>query len=437
MKKILLLSLFTFTTLAGHADEGMWMLTDLKEQNAATMYDMGLDISIDKVYCPDSISLKDAVVHFGGGCTGEIISAEGLVLTNHHCGYSYIQQHSSVEHDYLTDGFWAMSRKEELPCKGLTVTFIDRILDVTPYVKEQLAKDEDPEGLNYLSPSYLSKVAIYIMYSTTTAFLYFASMQEASAGAMLAVNDDVRPEQVVFLPQDDIQSVVQTRSVDVVGTALYNYTDGYGTYLIPAVLMVVIFQTLIFVISMLSGKERETGDILMFAGPEGRDLSFLRMASVVIGKSFTYLVFYALFSVFLLGLLPLVFQLPHLAYPWKIVALMIPYILATSFFGLACSLFFSDSDAPLLLVAFFSVGLIFLSGVSYPLELMPWYWQWIHYMVPAAPGTLAFVKINSMGASMSEISQQYIILWIQCAIYFVLACRAYRYNIKKAKCERQ
>lgn len=73
---------------------------------------------------------------------------------------------------------------------------------------------------------------------------------------------------------------------------------------------------------------------------------------------------------------------------------MIPYILATSFFGLACSLFFSDSDAPLLLVAFFSVGLIFLSGVSYPLELMPWYWQWIHYMVPAASGTLAFVKIN-------------------------------------------
>mgnify|MGYP000824161514 CR=1 FL=1 len=159
MKKTLLLLLFTLTTLAGHADEGMWMLTDLKEQNAATMYDMGLDISIDKVYCPDSISLKDAVVHFGGGCTGEIISAEGLVLTNHHCGYSYIQQHSSVEHDYLTDGFWAMSRKEELPCKGLTVTFIDKILDVTPYVKKQLAKDEDPEGLNYLSPSYLSKVA--------------------------------------------------------------------------------------------------------------------------------------------------------------------------------------------------------------------------------------------------------------------------------------
>lgn len=159
MKKLLLISVLTFFILAGYADEGMWMLTDLKKQNAAVMQDLGLDISIDKVYCPDSISLKDAVVHFGGGCTGEVISAEGLVLTNHHCGYQYIQQHSAVEHDYLTDGFWAMSREQELPCEGLTITFIDRILDVTDYVQEQLKKDEDPEGLNYLSPSYLSTVA--------------------------------------------------------------------------------------------------------------------------------------------------------------------------------------------------------------------------------------------------------------------------------------
>lgn len=169
-----------------------------------------------------------------------------------------------------------------------------RLLDATPQARvltnnadlpaaKELMKCDEVVGIVYIPSDFDARVgrgeeAIYIMYSTTTAFLYFASMQEASAGAMLAVNDDVRPEQVVFLPQDDIQSVVQTKSVDVVGTALYNYTDGYGTYLIPAVLMVVIFQTLIFVISMLSGKERETGDILMFAGPEGRDLSFLRMA---------------------------------------------------------------------------------------------------------------------------------------------------------------
>ena len=158
-KSFIFCTILGFSSLSSYADEGMWMLTDLKEQNAAVMYELGLDIKTDQIYSPDNISLKDAVVHFGGGCTGEVISSEGLVLTNHHCGYGYIQEHSSVEHDYLTDGFWAMSREEELPCKDLSVTFIDQILDVTSYVKEQLAKDEDPEGTNYLSPSYLSKVA--------------------------------------------------------------------------------------------------------------------------------------------------------------------------------------------------------------------------------------------------------------------------------------
>ncbi len=137
----------------------MWMLTDLKKQNEVAMTELGLLIPTDQIYNPTGIALKDAVVHFGGGCTGEVISAEGLVLTNHHCGYGAIQQQSSVEHDYLTNGFWAMSRKEELPCKGLTITYIDEILDVTDYVNQQLKTDADPNGTNYLSPKYLNIVA--------------------------------------------------------------------------------------------------------------------------------------------------------------------------------------------------------------------------------------------------------------------------------------
>lgn len=160
MKRFLLtVAILTSAYSAVRADEGMWMLTDLKQQNAAAMMELGLQIPVESIYNPDSLSLKDAVVQFGGGCTGEVISGEGLVLTNHHCGYAYIQQHSSVEHDYLTDGFWAMSRREELPCKGLSVTFIDRILDITGYVQEQLKHDPDPQGINYLSPKYLKEVA--------------------------------------------------------------------------------------------------------------------------------------------------------------------------------------------------------------------------------------------------------------------------------------
>lgn len=159
MKKTLLSLFFTSALFMARADEGMWMLTDLKKQNEVAMTELGLLIPTDQIYNPTGIALKDAVVHFGGGCTGEVISAEGLVLTNHHCGYGAIQQQSSVEHDYLTNGFWAMSRKEELPCKGLTITYIDEILDVTDYVNQQLKTDADPNGTNYLSPKYLNMVA--------------------------------------------------------------------------------------------------------------------------------------------------------------------------------------------------------------------------------------------------------------------------------------
>ena len=160
MKKILFSTALAFAVLCpAHADEGMWMLTDLKKQNEVAMTEMGLMIPIEQIYNPNGVSLKDAVVHFGGGCTGEVISADGLILTNHHCGYGSIQQLSSVEHDYLTNGYWAMNRNEELPCKDLTITYIDRILDVTAYVNEQLKKDPDPNGVNYLSPKYLAIVA--------------------------------------------------------------------------------------------------------------------------------------------------------------------------------------------------------------------------------------------------------------------------------------
>lgn len=141
------------------ADEGMWLLPLLKQQKFSEMQALGLKLQDYDIYSPDSSSLKDAVVIFGGGCTGEVVSSEGLVLTNHHCGYSQIQMHSTLEHDYLTDGFWAMTREQELPNPGLSVTFIDKIEEVTGYVKAELAKDDDPYSMNFLSPKYLNGLA--------------------------------------------------------------------------------------------------------------------------------------------------------------------------------------------------------------------------------------------------------------------------------------
>lgn len=159
MKKVIVSLAVALLTQPLLADEGMWLLPLLKQQKFEEMKALGLELEAKDIYSPNSSSLKDAVVIFGGGCTGEMISPEGLLITNHHCGYGQIQQHSSVEHDYLTDGFWAMSREQELPNPGLTVTFIDAIDDVTDYVKEDLKSDTDPNSMKFLSASYLNKLA--------------------------------------------------------------------------------------------------------------------------------------------------------------------------------------------------------------------------------------------------------------------------------------
>ena len=117
--------------MGARADEGMWLPYSINGKNLAEMQRLGCKLTAEQIFSFNQPSLKDAIVQFGGGCTGELISAEGLLLTNHHCGLGQVQAHSSVEHDYLQDGFWARSKDQELPNEGLTVSFLNYIEDVT------------------------------------------------------------------------------------------------------------------------------------------------------------------------------------------------------------------------------------------------------------------------------------------------------------------
>lgn len=141
MRKIAITILLSvFVAFNSIADEGMW-LPMLVGKNINEMQKMGFKLTADDIYSVNQSSLKDAIVQFGGGCTAELISAEGLIITNHHCGFSRIQAHSSVEHDYLSNGFWAMSKQEELPNPGLTVRFLVRMEDVTVQVLTGVTKE--------------------------------------------------------------------------------------------------------------------------------------------------------------------------------------------------------------------------------------------------------------------------------------------------------
>lgn len=147
MKKLLSLSLLLLLINLSKvkADEGMWLLPLLQQLNIETMNEMGLELSAEELFSINQSSLKDAIVIFGGGCTGEMISDQGLLLTNHHCGYGQIQELSTLENNYLDNGFWAGSKEEELPAPGLKVTFMRHMEDVTKRVLEGVSEDMDHE----------------------------------------------------------------------------------------------------------------------------------------------------------------------------------------------------------------------------------------------------------------------------------------------------
>lgn len=317
-----------------------------------------------------------------------------------------------------------------------------RQLNATPQVEiyaqamnyheaQEWMKQGKVQGILYIPHNFENRVfqgqeAVFSLYATTDAFLYYEALQGASARVMLAINDAYRPDGTVFLPPQGLVALAMAKPINVSGTALYNYTEGYGSYLIPAVMMVIIFQTLLMVIGMVSGDEYQTKSLRAYL-PFGNGWG--AATRIVVGKTFVYCALYSVFAFFLLGLLPYFFSIPNIGSGIDIIILLIPYLLATSFFGLAASRYFTDSEAPVLMIAFFSVGLIFLSGISYPMELMPWYWQAAHYIIPAAPGTLAFIKLNSMGGSMADIRTEYVTLWIQTSVYFFLAVWVYKKKI--------
>ena len=147
MKKLFLaLAIAVLATPQLIADEGMWLLQLMRQQNLEDqMRKSGLQISIDEIYSPGAPSLKDAIGIFGGGCTGEVISPNGLVITNHHCGFSFIQQLSTVEHNYLHNGFWSQSYEEELPCEGIGFTFVVKITDVTDEINNRVKEGKMTE----------------------------------------------------------------------------------------------------------------------------------------------------------------------------------------------------------------------------------------------------------------------------------------------------
>ncbi|MBL0342795.1 MAG: S46 family peptidase [Bacteroidetes bacterium] len=161
IKKITLvfLSFILLLNTVTKADEGMWLPLLLKQLNESDMQKLGLKLTAEDIYNVNNSSMKDAIVHFGGFCTGEMVSADGLILTNHHCGFDAIQSNSSVENDYITKGYWAMNRDQELPNPGLFVKYLVRIEDVTEKVNKALGDTLSESARTIELPKIFSKIS--------------------------------------------------------------------------------------------------------------------------------------------------------------------------------------------------------------------------------------------------------------------------------------
>ena len=259
--------------------------------------------------------------------------------------------------------------------------------------------------------------AVFVTLSSTATFLYYEATVEAIMEAMLALDEDEVLDMMWTLPTPVVAMLSGRESVEVVGNALFNPTKGYADYLIPVVFVIIIFQTMVMVTSMNSGGRKAAGITPL----RGRRVGFGGRITITLARSATYCTIYGALSLFLVGLLPRIFNLPHLASFGDMVALMTPFMLATSLFGQTFGRLFSDREAPIVLITFFSVGLIFIAGVSYPLELLPAVWHSVHYLFPAAPTALAFIELETMGSTLADVAPQLGVLWLQVVIYLLLA----------------
>ena len=227
------------------------------------------------------------------------------------------------------------------------------------------------------------------------------------------------------------EDVITVQPLEVDDVAMFNPSGGYGSCVLPAVLMLILQQTLALGIGMSAGTSRErnrNGQLIPNDNPHYRGAY-----RIVCGKALCYAMIAAVTSAYLALVIPKLFSFPHLAHRWDLLWMMIPYVLASIFIGMAVSCMVRYRENVMLLMVFVSVPLLFLTGVSWPETSIPGAWQGISWLFPSTFGVRAFVRVNSMGASIDQVLPEVRILWIQAAAYLGLACLVYRYQFRLAK----
>lgn len=262
------------------------------------------------------------------------------------------------------------------------------------------------------------------LYCDMSSMLYYKALLVTATNVSLEVNKDIKVNHYVT-GTTDRQDEVNKTPIEYDYVPLYNPQSGFAAFLIPPVLMLIIQQTLLLGIGMSMGnsRERNNGSVIPFHP------WYKNPVHIVIGKALPYLTLYIVLAVYMFTFVTRAFTLPQLGDYQTFVAFAIPYILACIFLAMVLSAFIYRREDCILLLVFLSVPMLFLSGVSWPTASMPDVWRYISYLFPSTFGMNGYVRISAMGVSLSDIRTEYMALWIQAGVYFILACVFYRRQI--------
>ena len=315
-----------------------------------------------------------------------------------------------------------------------------RKVDATPDVKIQshcadmeeaklLLKESKVYGVIYIPESFSSDITKGIqtqvtLYCDMSGMLYYKAILTASTEVSLKMNKAIKAKRAgnTTNRQDEISATPITYEA----VNLFNPQAGYASFLLPAVLILIIQQTLLLGVGLSAGTARENNRFRDLVPLSRQYQGTLR---IVLGKSSAYFIIYAIVSAYILCVVPKIFSLVQIAQAGTLAAFILPYVLSCIFFAMTCSIFIHHREACMMIYVFTSVPLLFISGVSWPGSAIPEFWRVISWLFPSTFGINGYIAINSMGATLDQVQPEFRALWIQTGVYFLTTCIVYRRQI--------
>lgn len=298
---------------------------------------------------------------------------------------------------------------------------------------KQMLKNRKAYGIIYV-PAHFSddihsgRQTQISLFCDMSGLLYYKSLLTANTNVSLEMNADIKMERSANTT--DRQDEITAYPIEYEDVALFNPTSGFAAFLIPAVLVLIIQQTLLLGVGLSVGTAREQNRFKDLVPINRHYNGTLR---IVMGKGLSYFMVYSLVAVYILCVVPYLFRLNRIAIPGVLTLFTLPYLAACIFFAMTASIAIRNRETCMLLFVFTSVPLLFLSGVSWPSAAMPAFWRYFSYIFPSTFGINGYVRINSMGATLHEVSFEYQALWIQVGFYFLTTCLVYRWQILKSR----